>query len=120
MDATGSDPLPGLIDRIESTLDADPEQPWCVHRLSEALLGDDGDERRDARIDEAQQAADRAVGLGRARREYVSAISIGVHCEDAVYWSSRSPKRQLAEFGPEYEAPTVLHRLASHVRCHGL
>jgi hypothetical protein len=111
---------PALKDRIASTLDGHPDEPWCVHRLFETLTPPSGLFDRDRGLDAARAAADELAREGRARREFVSAVSIGVHCDDSVYWSLRSGKSRLAEFGPEYEVPTVLRRLGSHFQCHGL
>ncbi len=71
-------------------------------------------------LEVTRRAADDLVTEGRAQREFVSAIGIGVQCEDSLYWSAGCRKRTLADFGPEYESPTVLRRLASHFQCHGL
>jgi hypothetical protein len=113
-------PIPGLKDRIEATLEEAPDRPWCVHRLYEVLLTDPSAGTRDDLLVVTRNAAEELVGEGRARREFVSAIGIGVHCEDSLYWARDSGKRHLADFGPEYESPTVLRRLASHFQCHGL
>jgi hypothetical protein len=119
MEATAS--LSELASRIDSALQSDVERPWCVHRLYEELLLSIAPESsRDDLLLLTQRSADELVALGLARREYVSAISIGVHCEDSLYWSSQSQKLRLADFGPDYEWPTVLQRLGSHFRCHGL
>jgi hypothetical protein len=112
--------LPGLKDRIEQALDRTPDRPWCVHRLYEELVAGPANGSRDALLDVTRQAAEELVVEGRARREFVSAIAIGVHCEDALYWTRDSDHRRLADFGPEYESPTVLRRLAAHIQCHGL
>jgi len=109
-----------LSDRIYETLAAEPDRPWCVHALYESLLASPSDQRRDELLLETQRAAEALVADGRARREFVSAVGIGVHCEDSVYWTPGAGKATLAEFGPEYESPAILHRLASHIRCHGL
>jgi hypothetical protein len=114
------DPSSALPARIEETLNEEPEKPWCVHRLYETLVARTAPGDREEGLRETRQAADQLSQEGRVRREAVSAVSIGVHCEDSLYWSVRSPKRRLEEFGPEYEAPTILHRLASHMQCHGL
>ena len=109
-----------LATRIDDALRADEERPWCVHRLYELLLAAPGTDHRERLLEATQRAADELVVLGRARREYVSAIGIGVHCEDALYWSADAGRTSLAEFGPEYESPTILRRMASHFQCRGL
>jgi hypothetical protein len=119
--ASATPSLSVLMDQIESELNADVDRPCCVHRLYESLVrsgrsGEDSDQLLSA----VQDAADELTRRGRARQEAISAISIGVHCQDTVYWSIRSPNHALQEFGPEYESPTVLRRLASHIRCRGL
>ena len=67
-----------------------------------------------------QNAAEELVREGRVCREYVSTVGIGVHCEDSLYWLPLVGRTCLADFGPEYESPVILQRLASHFQCHGL
>jgi hypothetical protein len=109
-----------LVERIEATLDRDPDQPWCVHRLYHELVSSADDHERESWLEQTERAAETLVEKGRIRHERISAISIGVHCQDTVYWSLKAGHDRLAEFGPEYESPTVLRRLASHFRCSGL
>jgi len=118
MDATVD--LSDLALTIDSLLEGDLDRPWCVHRLYEALLPLVGAARREDMLSATQRASDDLVAIGKARREYVSAIAIGVHCEDALYWSARSEHQRLEEFGPEFEPPAVLRRLAAHFQCRGL
>ncbi len=103
---------------IHRTLDAHPDQPWCVHRLYEEILPEVP--RSDRVLQLIEGAADALAADGAARREAISATTIGVHCQDCLYWSSEAPQEHLAEFGPEYESPRILRRLASHFECHGL
>ena len=117
---TQSVSVPDLKERIEATLDESPDRPWCVHRLYEILVAATRPGGREDMLLLTQKAADDLVFDGRAHREFVSAVGIGVHCEDSLYWSLHSEKQTLADFGPEYESPTVLRRLASHFQCHGL
>jgi hypothetical protein len=112
--------LSPLATRIDVALNEDVDRPWCVHRLYEKLVSGQATASRDNMLEVTQRAAEELVRLGRARREYVSAIGIGVHCEDALYWTARSDRSQLSDFGPEYESPTILHRMASHFQCRGL
>jgi hypothetical protein len=117
--ATASTP-PSLPLRIEATLNDAPYRPWCVHRLYEELIPASVPSDRDGLLSQTQRAADALVLEGRAVRETVSALAIGVHCEDSLYWSPNAEKTRLEDFGPEYESPTILRRLASHMYCHGL
>jgi len=112
--------LSALPEQIETTLNGSPDRPWCVHRLYEELLQahDPGD--RDGLLLATKHAADALVRAGRAAGETVSAVSIGVQCQDSLYWSSLAQRARLEDFGPEYESPTILRRLASHMYCHGL
>jgi hypothetical protein len=112
--------LSPLASRIEHTLTEDVDRPWCVHRLYEEVVAAPGPGGRESMLELTQRAADELVAVGRARREYVSAIGIGVHCEDALYWAPNCQQSCLADFGPEYESPTILHRMASHFQCRGL
>ena len=118
-----SAPLPmtaALTERIESTLNDTPDMPWCIHRLYEELLPSGDLRDRDGLLLETQHAADSLVRSGRVAGETVSAVSIGVQCSDSLYWSTRAGKQRLEQFGPEYESPTILRRLAAHMYCHGL
>lgn len=115
--------MPGpeeLVARVQAMLDRDPTRPWCVHRIRDQVAADRGDVPDLELLFETRRAADLLVATGQARREAVSTVTIGIHCEDAVYWSVRSPYELLDEFGPDYAAPAILHRLASRVECHGL
>lgn len=118
--AGGGMPLATLRERIEAALAEEPLRPWCVHRLYEELTDSDGQWDREHGLFQTQYAADVLAQEGRVRRESVSAVTIGVHCEDTVYWSIRSECRRLDEFGPDYETPAILHRLGAHFLCHGL
>ncbi len=109
-----------LKDQIEARLEETPDRPWCVHRLYENLLASSSPGGREDMLALTLKAADDLVMEGRAHREFVSAIGIGVHCEDSLYWSPSAGRQTLAEFGPEYESPWILQRLASHFQCHGL
>jgi hypothetical protein len=110
-----------LLRVLQQALDEDAGRPWCVHRLyEEALLPAGLLGQRGRMLEQTERAANMLVAAGRARNESVSALAIGVHCSDTVYWSTRSPHSRLEEFGPDYESPTVLRRLASHMHCHGL
>ncbi len=109
-----------LANRVADFLEQNSGRPFCYHGLYEELLAPLARGDRDTLLDATRAAADRAVQNGRARREYVSATAIGVHCEDSMYWSVRSACTRLEQFGPEYESPTILARLGSHIRCHGL
>src|SRR5271169_2543746 len=114
MMAPNSPPAGDLMVRIEAALDADPERPWCVHRLYEELVTPMDRGQREFMLEETERAAEALVDKGLVHHERISAISIGVHCQDSVYWSSRSDKQRLEEFGPEFQEPAVLRRLASH------
>ena len=113
-------PVPDLKDQIASTLEDGPDRPWCVHRLYEKLIASRYPGGREDMLALTLGAADELVREGRVRREYVSTVGIGVHCEDSLYWLPLAGRTCLADFGPEYESPAILHRLASHFQCHGL
>jgi hypothetical protein len=119
-EGVSSMPLATLRERIESAVAEEPLRPWCVHRLYEELAAPDGSVDRDHGLLQCQYAADFLAHDGRIRRETVSAVTIGVQCQDTVYWSTESECERLEEFGPDYEAPAILHRLGAHFQCHGL
>lgn len=114
------EPMAGLMTRIQGALDKTPYRPWCVHRLCDEVVVPGMAADRDGLLRLTEQLADELAHDGRAQREAVSALAIGVHCQDSLYWSTHAAERSLEEFGPDYESPTILHRLASHMYCHGL
>ena len=109
-----------LRERIRATLDQEPFRPWCVHGLYEELTDPDGLADRENLLMRTQLAADELAAHGEVHREAISAVTIGVQCQDTLYWSKRSGMSTLDEFGPEYESPTILRRLGAHFLCHGL
>ena len=112
--------LSPLATKIGAALNQDLDRPWCVHRLYEELLSGSGSSSREELLAVTAKAAEELVRTKRARQEYVSATTIGVHCEDTLYWSVGAGKERLADFGPAYEWPTVVQRLGSHFQCRGL
>jgi len=113
-------PLDELMGQIETALNEQPYRPWCIHRLYEELAPTHERRARDGLIQLMERAADEVTRRGLAQHEPVSAIAIGVHCQDSLYWSTRSDKHRLEDFGPDYESPRILRRLASHFECRGL
>jgi hypothetical protein len=109
-----------LKDQIEANLNESIDRPICVHGLYETIREADPSARREDLVESVRAAAEDLVQEGHALHAYVSAIAIGAHCEDEVFWSSRSPNQRLEEFGPEFEQLTVARRLVSHFECHGL
>jgi hypothetical protein len=112
--------LDSLRQRIEGALGEEPFHPWCVHRLYEELMAPEGVVDREHGLMRTQYTADMLANEGRVRRESVSAVTIGVHCQDTLYWSTESECARLEEFGPDYEPARILHRLGAHFQCHGL
>ena len=109
-----------LGEEIHAALETDLERPWCIHRLYEEVVSPSGKFPLDDLLLKTELAANRLAETGRARREPISALAIGVHCEDCLYWSVRAPQERLDDFGPEFASPELLNRLASHFQCHGL
>lgn len=118
MAAEAAPELGDLMVRIESVINREPDHPWCVHRLFETVLP--AAPREDRWLELTENAADTLAREGRVHREPVSAMTIGLHCQDCLYWSSASPAACLADFGPDYESPKILRRLTSHFECRGL
>jgi len=110
----------GLKDQIVASLNDSPDRPICVHGLYESLKEGSPGAGRDDMVERVRRAAEHLVQEGQAHRAFVSAIAIGAHCEDEVFWSARSPYRTLEDFGPEFDQLAVARRLASHFECHGL
>jgi len=113
-------PMPELRERVRATLEQEPFRPWCVHGLYEELADMLGLMDRDAMLMRTQLAADELAADGEFCREAIRAYTIGVECQDTLYWSKRSGNAKLEEFGPDYESPTILRRLGAHFQCHGL
>jgi hypothetical protein len=109
-----------LQDQVEATLNESPDRPICVHGLFETLKETEPSGPREQVVELLRKAAENLVRDGQAQHAFVSAIAVGAHCEDEVFWTSRSPFRRLEEFGPEFEPFAVARRLASHFECHGL
>jgi len=109
-----------MRERIETAVNEKPYEPWCVHRLHEELSEPDVITDREHMPMVTQLAADQLAAAGRLEREEVNAITIGVHCQDTLYWSTRAGMTRVEQFGPDYESPAVLRRLGAHFRCHGL
>jgi hypothetical protein len=112
--------IEALMQEIAQVVESDLDRPWCVHRIYEEAVSPGGRFPLDDLLLKTELAANQLAAEGRLCAEAVSTVSIGVHCQDSVYWSLRSPHRKLEEFGPDYESPRVLYRLASHFRCRGL
>jgi hypothetical protein len=110
----------GLKDHIEAALNESPDRPICVHGLYETLKETEPVPPRDETLEALRGAAENLVREGHAHHAFVSAIAVGAHCEDEVFWSARSPFHQLEEFGPDFEQFALARRLASHFECHGL
>jgi hypothetical protein len=109
-----------LRDRIEAAVNEEPFRPWCVHRLHEDLVEPFSQENRDYQLLATQLAADQLADRGRLLRQELSAVTIGVHCQDTIYWSPKAGFATVDEFGPDYETPALLRRLGAHFQCHGL
>lgn len=107
-------------DRIEPTLNERPDRPYCQHRLFREVVLPAIDPGSSDLLKATQLAARELAKDRRARCEAVSTLPIGVHCENWVSWSMRSPRTHLDEFGPDCESPAILYRLASHFQCQGL
>ncbi len=112
--------LDALAEDIREALETDLERPWCIHRLYEEVVSPSGKYPVDDLLLKTELAANYLAETGRARREPITALAIGVHCEDCLYWSLRAPQERLDDFGPEYTSPEILNRLAAHFQCHGL
>jgi hypothetical protein len=117
-----SDPasLPALREGIRIVLSQEPWRPRCVHGLYEELTEAHGLADRDVLLMRTQLAADELAADGELYREAVSAVMIGVECQDTLYWSKHAGIQDIEKFGPDYERLAVLHRLGAHFRCHGL
>lgn len=117
---SGSEPGRVLRDRIEAAVNEEPYRPWCVHRLHEEVAELYSDEDREYQLMATHLAADQLADRGKLQRQEVSAVTIGVHCQDTLYWSPEAGYTSVDEFGPDYESPALLRRLGAHFQCHGL
>ncbi len=112
--------MEGLMAEISAAVETDLARPWCIHRLYEEVVSPSGRFPLDDLLLKTELAANQLAARGELRAEPISTVSIGVHCQDSLYWSVHAAPGRLEEFGPEYESPRVLYRLASHFRCQGL
>ncbi|MGA8275148.1 MAG: hypothetical protein WB789_01055 [Thermoplasmata archaeon] len=109
-----------LKEQIEANLNDSLDRPICVHGLYKTIKEADPGTHRDDLAEGVRAAAEDLVQEGHAQHAYVSAIAIGAHGEDEVFWSSHSPHQHPEEFGPEFEQLSVARRLAALFECHGL
>ncbi|HEV8050316.1 MAG TPA: hypothetical protein VGP88_06960 [Thermoplasmata archaeon] len=112
--------IPEIRERVRATLGQEPFRPWCVHGLYEELTDLVGLVDREGMLMRTQLAADELAAGGEIHREAIHAYTIGVECQDTLYWSKQSGIDKLEGFGPDYESPTILRRLGAHFQCHGL
>ena len=102
-----------MMTQLQAYLDAHNDRPWCVHELYDAvgskIMGED-------MLVETQHALNH---MARSNRIYSSGMVVerseGV-CDDWFYWSAKSGKRFLDEFGPKYQFPGLTDIIKAHCR----
>ena len=109
----GDDSMDQLMTKLESYLDAHPDRPWCVHEMFEEVGAKHPGEDM---LVETQRSLNH---LARAKRIASSGMLVersdGV-CDDWFYWSIRSGRRELGEFGAHYRFPELSDLIKAHCR----
>lgn len=105
--------MESLMDRLQTYLDAHATRPWCVHELWDEVgskfPGEDT-------LVETQRLLNHLARAGRiASSGEMVERGDGV-CDDWFYWSAKSGKRYLDEFGARYQFPGLSDLIRSHCR----
>jgi len=102
-----------LMAKLQAYLDAHPDRPWCVHEMWDEVgskyPGED-------MLVETQHSLNH---LARAGRIHTSGMMVergdGV-CDDWFYWSNKTGKKFLDEFGRKWQFPDLSDLIKSHCR----
>ena len=102
-----------LMGKLQEYLDKQPERPWCVHELYDAvgskIMGED-------MLVETQHALNHMTRLGRVFSSgMIVERSEGV-CDDWFYWSKKGPHAHLDEFGALWQFPALSEKIQAHCR----
>ncbi len=102
-----------LMEKLQAYLDAHADRPWCVHEMWEE-------------VGVKHPGEDMLVGTQRALNHLARQSKIGTSgmvverdggvCDDWYYWSMKSGKKFLDEFGPKYRFPDLSDRIKAHCR----
>ena len=105
--------LDSLMTKLQSQVDANPDRPWCVHEMYDAVgshvVGED-------MLVETQRALNHLARNGRIHSSgMIVERSEGV-CDDWFYWSTKAAKDDLGDFGPKWRFPALSEKIQSHCR----
>lgn len=105
--------LDQLMANLQNYLDARPERPFCVHEMFDAVgshhLGED-------MLVETQRALNHLARIGRIRSSGMMVERSEGVCDDWFYWSAKSGKKFLDEFGPKWQFPKLTDLIEAHCR----
>ena len=105
--------LDQLMANLQNHLDANPERPFCVHEMFDAVgshhLGED-------MLVETQHSLNHLARLGRIRTSGMMVERSEGVCDDWFYWSTKSPHKHLDEFGPKWQFPALSDKIKEHCR----
>jgi hypothetical protein len=109
MDAQAS--MSSLMEKLQAYVDSHPNRPWCVHELWDSVGSKHPGEDM---LVETQRSLNH---LARAGRVGTSGMIVergdGV-CDDWFYWSTKSGKKYLDEFGSKWQFPALSELIKSH------
>jgi hypothetical protein len=109
----GDPSLSSLMTKLRSYLDDHPDRPWCVHEMWEEVgVKHPGEDM----LVETQRALNHLARNGTIGSSGMMVERGEGVCDDWFYWSKRSGKSYLDEFGPPWLFPGLSDLIKSHCR----
>lgn len=102
-----------LMNKLQAYLDANPTRPWCVHELFEEVGAKHPGEDM---LVETQHSLNHLARLGRIGSSGMMVERGQGVCDDWFYWSAKSGKKFLDEFGPKWQFPKLTDLIEAHCR----
>jgi hypothetical protein len=102
-----------LTANLQKYLDDHPDRPWCVHEMYDAVGSHH--EGEDMLV-ETQRALNHMVRNGTIGSSGMMVERSEGVCDDWFYWSAKSTKRHLDEFGPKWQFPELSEKIQQHCR----
>ncbi len=105
--------LDSLMDKLQGYLDGHSDRPFCVHEMWEQVgVKHPGEDM----LVETQRALNHLARSGKIGTSGMVVERGGGVCDDWYYWSNRSGKKYLDEFGRAYQFPDLSDRIKAHCR----
>ena len=105
--------LSSLMEKLQTYLDDHPDRPWCVHEMwGEVGVKHPGEDM----LVETQRALNHLARTGRIGTSGMMVERGQGVCDDWFYWSTKSGKKFLDEFGPKWQFPRLSELIESHCR----